>query len=70
MHPCQVQYLAVSGAFHSRLMSPATQALADALAAVELTMPRIDVYANTTGKPYTSVEEIRLELQKQVRRVL
>jgi malonyl CoA-acyl carrier protein transacylase len=47
-------------------MTPATQALADALAEVELTMPRIDVYANTTGKPYSSVEEIRLELQKQV----
>lgn len=62
----KVQFLAVSGAFHSSLMAPATEALAAALAETKISMPRIKVYANTTGKPYTSMEEIRTELQKQV----
>lgn len=42
------------------------QPLAETLEKIPISMPRIKVYANTTGKPYTSVDEIRRELQKQV----
>ncbi len=41
--------LAVSGAFHTRLMQPARAALEDALKQVEFHAPRIMVYSNVTG---------------------
>eukprot|EP00049_Salpingoeca_infusionum_P019011 m.359742 g.359742 ORF g.359742 m.359742 type:complete len:335 (+) comp18701_c0_seq1:438-1442(+) len=62
----KVQRLNVSGAFHSALMAPACEKLAEALQAVDIQMPKMDVYANTTGKKYTSAIEIRDELLKQV----
>ena len=62
----KVARLAVSGAFHTEMMAPASTALAEVLADVTILAPRIPVIANTTGKAYTSPEEIREELVKQV----
>lgn len=61
-----VKELKVSGAFHTSLMASAQQPLAKALAEITIKMPSISVIANTTGLPYTSVDEIRAELVKQI----
>lgn len=58
--------LLVSGAFHTPLMEPAKKALTAVLAATPIAMPRIPVIANTLGRPYASVEEIREQLTEQV----
>lgn len=63
----KVSFLDVSGAFHSPLMGSATDALRGALSTVSLSLPtRVSVYANTTGRKYRSVEEIREQLVLQV----
>ncbi len=58
--------LRVAGAFHSKLMSSAGTHLAEALAQTEFRQPRIPVVANVTGKYYTSAQEIRESLARQV----
>jgi len=58
--------LFVSGAFHTELMSSASKALQEALANVTIKLPRIPVYSNVTGEPYTSIEDIRSGLVKQL----
>eukprot|EP00730_Choanoeca_flexa_P012692 TRINITY_DN4528_c0_g1_i1.p1 TRINITY_DN4528_c0_g1~~TRINITY_DN4528_c0_g1_i1.p1 ORF type:complete len:342 (+),score=97.39 TRINITY_DN4528_c0_g1_i1:52-1077(+) len=62
----KVAFLVVSGAFHTSMMAPAAEGLKKVLAEVDIRMPEMKVYANTTGKPYESVEQIRTELVKQV----
>jgi len=64
--PLKVSDLAVSGAFHTSLMASAQVAVANALQEAEVKMPKIPVVANTTGKTYASVEEIKEQLAKQV----
>jgi [acyl-carrier-protein] S-malonyltransferase len=44
--------LTVAGAFHSPLMQPAADRLADALAKTSIRTPRCPVYANVTGEPH------------------
>ena len=46
--------LTVAGAFHSPLMEPAAQRLADALARVEIGRPSCPVLSNVTGVPHGS----------------
>jgi [acyl-carrier-protein] S-malonyltransferase len=58
--------LAVAGAFHTPLMKPADERLAEALAGVELKGPRIPVWSNVDAKPHTDPEEIRGLLVRQV----
>jgi [acyl-carrier-protein] S-malonyltransferase len=58
--------LAVAGAFHTDLMKPADQKLAEALAGVELKPPRIPVWSNVDAKPHTEPAELRELLVKQV----
>lgn len=58
--------LAVAGAFHTALMKPADEKLADALAKVTLNAPRIPVWSNVDAKPHTDPAEIRSLLVKQV----
>ncbi len=58
--------LEVSGAFHSSFMSGASQKLAQELAKIKISAPRIPVIANVTGKPVVSADEIRQNLIKQV----
>ena len=58
--------LAVSGAFHTPYMEAAADALGKALDEAPIQMPSIKVYSNVTGKPYTSVDEIRTLLKRQL----
>ena len=58
--------LAVAGAFHSDIMRPADEALADALAGVELRSPQIPVVSNVDAQAHSDPEEIRGLLIRQV----
>jgi [acyl-carrier-protein] S-malonyltransferase len=58
--------LAVAGAFHTALMRPADEALAKALAAVEIRPPRLPVWSNVDARPHTDPAEIRSLLVRQV----
>lgn len=58
--------LAVAGAFHTPLMKPADEQLAQALASVDLKAPRVPVWSNVDAKPHTDPSEIRDLLIKQV----
>src|SRR5207245_9274026 len=58
--------LAVAGAFHTAIMKPADQALAIALASVEIRPPRVPVWSNVDAQPHTDPGEIRNLLVSQV----
>ena len=58
--------LAVSGAFHSPLMKPADQQLAEFLAGTPISPPRIPVYSNVDATPHAKPDEIRATLVSQV----
>jgi [acyl-carrier-protein] S-malonyltransferase len=58
--------LAVAGAFHTRLMKPADDQLAAALAEVPIQRPRIPVWSNVDAQPHAEPEDIRPLLVKQV----
>src|SRR4029077_20058107 len=54
------------GAFHTDIMTPADQALAAALANIQLRAPRIPVWSNVDAQPHTDPGEIRGLLVRQV----
>ncbi len=58
--------LNVAGAYHSRLMDTAYQALGHALIDVELQLPQFPVISNVTGDEVKALPEIRQTLQDQV----
>ncbi|KAL3894809.1 MAG: hypothetical protein SGPRY_013704 [Prymnesium sp.] len=58
--------LNVSGAFHTPYMEAAGAALGKVLDEANIQMPSIKVYSNVTGKPYTSVDEIKTFLKRQL----
>ena len=58
--------LAVAGAFHSSLMQPAADRLADFLKGVEFRAPTCPVWSNVTGKPHSTPDEIRRLMVAQV----
>lgn len=58
----RVVQLEVGGAFHSRLMGPAAEGLAGAVAAAPVREARVPIVANSTAEVISSVEEIRAEL--------
>ena len=58
--------LAVAGAFHTTLMKPADEKLAEALTLATITVPRIPVWSNVDALPHTDPSEIRQLLVKQV----
>jgi [acyl-carrier-protein] S-malonyltransferase len=58
--------LAVAGAFHSELMKPADEKLAEALAAATIRPPRIPVYSNVDAAPHSDPDDIRRTLVAQV----
>ncbi|MDE5806822.1 MAG: ACP S-malonyltransferase [Muribaculaceae bacterium] len=58
--------LKVGGAFHSPLMQPAHDELAEAIETVEFKTPVCPVYQNVDGKPHTDPEEIKANLVKQL----
>lgn len=58
--------LPVSAPFHSTLMGPAADAMAEALAGVEKQNPSVPVIANVRAEPVTDAEEITKLLVEQV----
>ncbi len=58
--------LAVAGAFHTSIMRPADQRLAEVLASVPMRRPRIMVVSNVDARPHDDPEEIRTLLVRQV----
>lgn len=57
--------LAVSGAFHSPYMEPASEKITDYLKNVELHYPKLPIYANVTAHPYG--DDIAELIAKQVK---
>lgn len=58
--------LKVSGAFHSPLMQPAVEGLAEALRATPFARPRFAVYANATAAPVTEADDAQRLLAEQL----
>ncbi len=58
--------LAVAGAFHTEIMRPADEALAEVLAEIEIRTPEIPVVSNVDAQTHTDPEEIRQLLIRQV----
>jgi [acyl-carrier-protein] S-malonyltransferase len=58
--------LGVTGPYHTAAMEPAAPALEAALAAVEVSAPRAPVVSNVTARPYSSPDEIRTLLVRQL----
>jgi [acyl-carrier-protein] S-malonyltransferase len=58
--------LAVAGAFHTPLMKPAEEAMAEVFAALPLAAPRLPVWSNVTAQPHGSPEQIRVLLRRQI----
>jgi [acyl-carrier-protein] S-malonyltransferase len=62
----RVVTLAVSGAFHSPVMAPATEGLAHAVDAAPIQDARIPLISNITAQPLTSAPDLRAELAQQI----
>ncbi|WP_105317054.1 ACP S-malonyltransferase [Thermus tenuipuniceus] len=62
----RIVFLPVSAPFHSSLMAPARERLAQDLARVALRRPRFPVYANVTARPEEDPERIRELLLLQI----
>jgi [acyl-carrier-protein] S-malonyltransferase len=58
--------LAVSAPFHSTLMQPAAEVMAEALAGVEMQPPKVPLVANVTAAPLKDPAAIRASLVRQV----
>jgi [acyl-carrier-protein] S-malonyltransferase len=58
--------LAVAGAFHTPLMKPADEAMAEVFASVPLAPPRPPVWSNVTAQPHGSPDETRGLLRRQM----
>ena len=58
--------LQVSAPFHCALMQPAADALAEALAGVDIASPKVPVVANVDARPQTDPARIRALLVQQV----
>ncbi|MDR0705578.1 MAG: ACP S-malonyltransferase [Planctomycetaceae bacterium] len=58
--------LAVAGAFHTPIMKPADNVLAQVLAETKMNKPRIPVISNVDAAPHDDPDEIRQILVKQI----
>ncbi|XP_006890234.1 PREDICTED: malonyl-CoA-acyl carrier protein transacylase, mitochondrial [Elephantulus edwardii] len=65
-HFRRCRMLPVSGAFHTRLMEPAAEPLAQVLKAISIKDPLVSVYSNVHGKKYMHPEHIQKLLAKQL----
>jgi [acyl-carrier-protein] S-malonyltransferase len=62
----RVVTLPVSGAFHSRLMKPAADGMAQAVSSLQFQDAVIPIVANTTAEPMTSGNGLKAELLNQL----
>jgi len=60
------QELEVAGAYHSRLMMPAQEKLAEVLADLEMQTPSLPVTCNVEGREVSEADEIGRTLEAQV----
>lgn len=58
--------LKVGGAFHSPLMEPARQELAEAIEKTKFSQPRCPIYQNVDAKPHMDPDEIKQNLLRQL----
>ena len=58
--------LQVSGAFHSPLMQPAVDGMAEILPTISFREPAVPIIANTTAQPLTTGEAVKKELLDQL----
>ena len=59
--------LEVGGAFHSPLMQPAVDGMAEVLPTINFRDPTVPIIANVTAAPLTTGEAVRAELLDQLR---
>lgn len=62
----KVMPLAVSGAFHSPVMQPAAEGLAQVIAATVVTAARVPLIGNMQARPLKMEQEIRAEMAGQI----
>ena len=60
------EVLKLSGAFHSSYMSPALEKFSNAVNRAPLVTPSIPIYSNVTAKPFTSIEDMKKLIVKQL----
>ncbi|XP_060020901.1 malonyl-CoA-acyl carrier protein transacylase, mitochondrial isoform X1 [Lagenorhynchus albirostris] len=65
-HFRRTKMLPVSGGFHTSLMEPALEPLAQVLKAIDVRKPLVSVHSNVNGSRYTHPEHIRKLLVRQV----
>ncbi|MFY0598373.1 MAG: ACP S-malonyltransferase [Cyclobacteriaceae bacterium] len=58
--------LPVGGAFHSPIMEPAREELAEAINSTSFSEPKCPVYQNVDGKPHSNIDEIKSNLIAQL----
>jgi len=58
--------LQVSGAFHTPLMQPAVDGMAEIMATLNFNNPTVPIVGNTTAKPLTTAEAVKEELLNQL----
>lgn len=58
--------LQVGGAFHSPMMEPAREELAEAIADTPFSRPRCPIYQNVNGQPATAIQTIKSNLIAQL----
>ena len=58
--------LAVSGAFHSSLMYPAQEGLAEIIAGIKFNDPQVPIIANATSLSLTTADAVKGELMSQL----
>ena len=62
----KVVKLPITIAAHSALMASAAAAFAEAVAATPIAAPQVPIIGNVTGRPLTTPDEIRTELEAQL----
>jgi len=58
--------LQVSGAFHTSLMQPAVDGMAEVIAKLSFSQPTVPIIGNTTAQPLTTAESVKEELLGQL----
>jgi [acyl-carrier-protein] S-malonyltransferase len=62
----RVRPLRVSGAFHTPLMQPAVDGMAEIIATLSFAEPTVPIIGNTTAQPLTTAESVKQELLTQL----
>lgn len=61
-----ITQLKVSGAFHSSLMQPAAEGMAQTISQLDFRDPSVPIVVNSTAQPVTTAAEIKQELLQQL----